>query len=279
MKSYADIAKAYDEGRFWQSEIRKVTSLLAGSYRSADLSYTGGLPLPNYYATTPLEMATLNGNKGLYKGSPNTGQKYIHKMCIANLSSLTAFTNVTLYDYVAYVPFVDLDMTDEQEVVTIDLPRFTDGKGLRVLAVSQGAGSANTNLTMTYINQDGVEKVATTTLDASQVAGNIITSGQSGVGGSSYMKFAQGDYGIRKITKVQCSLGVGAICALVIVKPLCSLNFSEVNTPTEIDYLADKGGLIPIHNDAYLNLCMFNTRNNTASPSLIGYLQTIWEAS
>jgi hypothetical protein len=224
-------------------------------------------------------MATLNGNKGLYKGSPSTGQKYVHKMCLTNFNSSCQFTNATLYDYVAYVPFIDLDVTDEQEVVTIDLPRFADGNGLRVLAVSQGAGTGNTDLTMTYINQDGVEQVATTTLDAAQGAGSVITTGQVGDTGSTYMRFAQGDYGIRKITKVQCSAGVGAICALVIVKPLCVLNFSEVNTASEVDYLADKGGLIPIHNDSYLNLCMFNTYTSTATPNMVGYLQTVWEGS
>ena len=79
MKNYADVIKAYDEGRYWQYEVRKVSGSIA-SYRSFDLSYSGGLPLPNYYATSPLEMAVLNGNRGIYKGSPNTGQKYIHKI-------------------------------------------------------------------------------------------------------------------------------------------------------------------------------------------------------
>ena len=69
-----------------------------------------------------------------------------------NFNANLATANLTLMDYVAYVPFVDLDNTDEQEILTIDLPRFTDGKGLRVIAVSQGAGTGNTNLTMTYIN-------------------------------------------------------------------------------------------------------------------------------
>ena len=278
MKNYADVIKAYEEGRYWQYEVRKVSGSIA-PYRQFDLSYSGGLPLPNYYATSPLEMAVLNGDRGIYKGSPNTGQKYIHKISLAQFNANLATANCTLYDYVAYVPFVDLDSTDEQEVLAIDLPRYTDGKGLRVLAVSQGAGVGNTNLTMTYINQDGVEKSATTTLDAVQGAGSVITSGQTGATGSTYMRFAQGDYGIRKITKVKCDTSVGAICALVIVKPLCHLGFLDFGVANEVDYLIDRGGLIPIHNDAYLNFCIFN--NSSASlqiPMVNGYVQTIWEA-
>lgn len=276
MKNYADVIKAYEEGRFWQYEIRKVSGSIA-SYRQFDLSYSGGLPLPNYYATTPLEMAVLNGDRGIYKGSPNTGQKYIHKISLAQFNTNLATANCTLYDYVAYVPFVDLDSTDEQEVLAIDLPRYTDGKGLRVIAVSQGAGVGNTNLTMTYINQDGVEQSATTQLDAVQGAGSIITSGQT-TGGSTYMRFAKGDYGIRKITKVKCDTSVGAICALVIVKPLCTLGFIDLGVANEVDYLIDRGGLIPIHNDAYLNFCIFDNAASAQTPTIHGYVQTIWEA-
>lgn len=276
MKNYADVIKAYEEGRYWQYEVRKVSGSIA-SYRSFDLSYSGGLPLPNYYATSPLEMAVLDGKRGIYKGSPNTGQKYIHKWCMADFNTNLATANLTMMDYVAYIPFVDLDNTDEQEILTIDLPRYTDGKGLRVIAVSQGAGTGNTNLTMTYINQDGVERVATTQLDAVQGAGSIITSGQT-TGGSTYMRLAQGDYGVRKITKVQCDTSVGAICALVIVKPLCSLGFMELATPNEVDYLIDRGGLIPVHNDAYLNMVVFDNAASAQTPNFVGYVNLIWEA-
>lgn len=277
MRNYADIVDAYDKGRFHQYEIRKVSGSIA-SYRSFDLSYSGGLPLPNYYATSPLEMAVLNGNRGIYKGSPNTGQKYIHKIGLTNFNMNLSTANLTLYDYVAYVPFVDLDSTDEQEVLAIDLPRFTDGKGLRVIAVSQGAGIGTTNLTMTYINQDGVEKSATTSLDAWQGAGGILTSGQNGVFCSTYMRFAQGDYGIQKITKVQCDVSAGAICALVIVKPLCHIGFMDLGITNEVDYLIDRGGLIPIHEDAYLNFCIFGNVSSVQTPNIVGYVQTIWEA-
>lgn len=275
MKNYADVIKAYEEGRFWQYEVRKVSGSIA-SYRQFDLSYSSGLPLPNYYSTSPREMAVLDGNRGIYKGSANTGQKYIHKVCLTNFNTNLATANVMLFDYVAYIPFVDLDDTEEQEIATIDLPRFTDGKGLRVIAVSQGAGQGNTNLTMTYINQDGVEKAAVTQLDAVQSAGSVMTSGQTTTG-STYMRLAQGDYGVRKITKVQCNIAVGAICTLVIVKPLCSIGFLDLGIPNEVDYMVDRGGLIPIHNDAYLNMMIFNNAASTQTPSLVGYVQTIWE--
>ena len=92
------------------------------------------------------------------------------------------------------------------------------------------------------------------------------------------MRFAQGDYGIRKITKVKCDTSVGAICALVIVKPLCTLGFLDLGVANEVDYLIDRGGLIPIHDDAYLNFCIFDNAASAQTPTIHGYVQTIWEA-
>ena len=59
MKNYADVIKAYEEGRYWQYEIRKNSGFMAG-YRYFDLSYGGGLPIANYYASEPLVAQTLN---------------------------------------------------------------------------------------------------------------------------------------------------------------------------------------------------------------------------
>ena len=275
MKNYNDVIKAYDEGRFHQYEIRKVSGSCPPKV-SFDLSYSGGLPLPNYYATSPLEMAVLNGDRGVYKGK-GEGKKYIHKVCAWTLNTNLATSTLTLCDYVAYVPFIDLDSTDEQEIIPIELPRFKDGVGLRVIAVSQGAGVNNTNLTMTYINQDGVEKTATTRLDALNGAGTVICVGLNNSASHTYLKFAQGDYGIQRIVKVKSDTAVGAICSLVIIKPLCSIGLMEFGTPNEVDYMIERGHLIEVHEDAYINMLMFNNSIYTQIPSYHGYVNLIWE--
>ena len=276
MRNYAEVIDAYDAGRFHQYEIRKVSGACGGQL-SFDLSYSGGLPLPNYYATAPLEMAVLNGDRGIYKGK-GSGKKYIHKICALTLNTNLATSTLTLYDYIAYVPFIDLDSTDEQTIVPIELPRYKDGAGLRVMAVSQGAGVNNTNLTMTYINQDGVEKSATTRLDALNAgAGTVICTGTNNSISHKYLKFSQGDYGIRSIVKVRSDTAVGAICCLVIVKPLCSINLMEYATPMEVDFLIDRGHLIEVHDDAYINMVMFNNSVYQQIPSYHGYVNLIWE--
>lgn len=276
MRNFADVVTAYDDGRYWQYEIRKIAGSIQPS-RWFDLAYSGGLPLANYYASTPLEMATLNGNRGIYKGSPNTGQKYIHKMCLASTGSNNFTVNLMLLDYLAYVPFVDLDNTDPQDITTIDLPRYTDGKGVRVMAISQGVGTGVTTLTMTYLNQDGIEKSSSTLLDSSgNPVGGILHSTTASTA-RMWMQLDVGDYGIQKILSVTNSTSVGGLCALVFVKPLCEMGTVELNTPFEVDYMFERTRMPMVHNDAYLNFIAFNGYTSTIAPSLHGFINLIWE--
>ena len=272
MRNYADIVDAYDKGRFHQYEIRKVSGSMPTA-RWFDLSYSGGLPLPNYYASAPLVMEAMEGAKGIYTGAKG-GQKYVHKIALYCGSESY---QLQMLDYIAYVPFVDLDSTDQQDIEWNNpLPRFEDGAGLRVMAVCQGTGSGTTNVTMTYLNQDGVEKSATSLLDTAQNAGTVITSGQ----GYSplWMQLAQGDSGVRKIISITNSVSTGAICALVLVKPICNITLAEKNTFGEVDYLIDRGYLPAVHEDAYLNFIAFNSHTSFITPIVHGFTQFIWEA-
>lgn len=273
MRNYAQVIEAYDKGRFHQYEIRKVSGSIP-SNRWFDLSYSGGLPLPNYYASAPLVMEVMEGNKGIFKG-PRGGKKYIHKL---ELMCGSETYQLQLLDYIAYIPFIDLDSTDQQDVEWAKpLPRFEDGNGVRVMAVCQGAGGASTTLTMTYLNQDGIEKTASTVLEATQASGVVITSGQINVGSSVWMRMATGDSGIRKILSVTNSVSTGAICTLVIVKPICNITLAEKNTPGEVDYLIDRGYLPSVHEDAYLNFIAFNSHTANITPNAHGYIQFVWE--
>lgn len=277
MRNYADIVKAYETGRFHESQVRKVAgSIPAGMF--FDLSYTAGIPLPNYYASSPLVLDTLDGNKGIYKGQRSNGKKYIHKVMFSQLGTATGYTASHLYlcDYVAYYPFIDLDSTDEQTMENgISLPRYADGQGLRILPVMQGAGTSNVNITVWYMNSNDVEVSKTTTLNASMVAG-VVPSGNRSVAGS-FMYLDNGD-GVKYITRVQCNIAVGAICALVLVKPLVALTIPELATPIEVDMLIERGALVEISNDAYLNVFMTqNATTSSVTPALHGQITLTWE--
>lgn len=277
MKNYADVLNAYNSGRVHEAQVRKIAgSAPAGMW--FDLSYTAGIPLPNYYASSPLLLDVLDGNKGIFKGARSNGKKYLHKIVLSQLATTTGYTasHVMACDYVAYYPFIDLDSTDEQIMENpINLPRYSDGKGLRIIPIMQGAGTGNVNLTVWYINSDDVEVSQTTTINAAQAAGVVVSMNRATYGAMGYLDMGDG---VKQITKVLCNTAVGAICALVIIKPLTSLTIPEVFTPCEVDLLAERGSLVEVHNDAYINLLF--TQNATSSnitPALHGQLTFIWE--
>lgn len=282
MRNYRDVLNAYNDGRTHSYHFRKVSGIMP-TRGWFDLSYSGGLPLANYYASNPLTFTPMESNKGMYTGAIG-GQKYVHKLAVhaqgysTSLPDRIGNTKFILMDYIAFAPFIDFDTTDEQELVTIDLPRYTDGKGVMAMVVNQGTGIANVNMTMTYINQDGNESVSTSTLITTGNAGAIMSAGDGTLDVDGvYLRLAQGDYGIRKITKVQMSATVGAIGAIVLVKPICQTYLTEGFCVAELDYLMDKGNLPKVHNDAYLNFICSSYYTATQTPAFHGYLDFVWE--
>lgn len=242
MRNYADILDAYDKGRYHIAPYRKASpSFVAGNF--TDLSYSAGTPIANYYASAPMVFTTLNGNEGIFKGVGV--DKLLHKITIHDNSANATFYN--LLDYVLYAPFVDFDSTDEQFFTTMPLPRY-DGKGLKVMLVIQGTGTATANITMNYTNENGVSgRTSITSINSLLNAGTLASQGQQG-----YLNLMQSDNGVKSIESVTMSSAIGGIGAIVIVKPLASIQKYELS-PIEKDFLIDKQSLPFIHKDAYLN--------------------------
>lgn len=282
MRSYKDVLDAYEEGRTHSYHFRKVSGTVP-TRGWFDLSYSGGLPAANYYASNPLEFTLMEGSKGMYKGAVG-GQKYVHKLSFhaqgytAGLSDRIGNSKIMMLDYLCYAPFIDFDSTEEQEFVPIDLPRYTDGKGVMAMLVNQGTGIANTAVTLTYINQDGIEKTATSTIVTTGNAGALMCSGD-GTGGVNgvFLSLAQGDSGIQKVTKILVGTSTGAIGALVLVKPICNGFLTEGYCQAETDFLIDKGNLPKVHDDAYLNFICSIYYTATYTPAYHGYVDFIWE--
>lgn len=263
MLSYSDILDAYDKGRYHISPFRKVSpSFVAGNY--TDLSYSAGIPIANYYASSPLVFTTLNPNEGIFKGVGI--DKRLHKITIHDNSVNATF--YSLLDYVMYAPFVDFDSTDEQFFTTMPLPRY-DGKGLKVMLVIQGTGTGKANITMNYTNENGVSgRTSTTLINSALNAGTLASNAQNG-----YINLMQGDNGVRSIESVTMSSAIGGIGAIVIVKPLASIQKYELS-PIEKDFLIDKQSLPFIHKDAYLNFIAKSV--GTATVTTQAQLEFLW---
>ena len=158
-RSVREYASAFDEGRSHFCSFRKVPSQASTAFSWVDLSMAAGNPLPNYYASTPLVAATLDGFRGLFHGdekSPATKHLVEWGLVTAGAALVGPYQ---LLDYLLYYPFVDGDDTDVQAMDnTVTLPRYTDGAGVQMMAVCVAPTTGGGSFTVTYINQDGVEK-------------------------------------------------------------------------------------------------------------------------
>lgn len=264
MRTYADILDAYEKGRYHIAPFRKASpSFVAGNY--TDMSYAAGVPIANYYASSPLVFTTLNGNEGIFKGVGV--DKRLHKICLHDNS--TNATTYTLLDYISYAPFIDFDSTDEQVFTPLALARYTDGKSVRAMLIIQGTGTAIGNIVMNYTNQDGVSgRTSTTSINSVLNAGTLASNAQNGL-----LNLMQGDSGIRSVESVTMQTAIGGIGAIVLIKPIATITKYELS-PIEKDYFNDSPSLPFVHKDAYLNFIAKSA--GTATVTTQAQLEFIW---
>ena len=105
-----------------------------------DLSMSPGNPAPQYYAASPLVAKTLtqSGDGGLFHGGAvSPASKHLSRVTALTSTATALPMPMILCDYLLFYPFVDEGSTDEQLMDnTTTLPRYTDGEGVQVMAVS-----------------------------------------------------------------------------------------------------------------------------------------------
>lgn len=259
-----DIADAQDAGRYLYRSFRKQPTQTTGTGIWFDLSMSSGNPVPNYYvgaagAFTPLKRST---DGGLDHG-PSVGQlgqkKFLRKLMALTPSVNAAPLTMLMLDYIGFYGFIDESVTDEQPLDnTLSPTRYQDGRGVQLMPVVVAGQTGGQTFTVKYTNSDGVSgRVTRPALMTTQsVNGTILHSNSAGFGhGGPFLPLQPGDSGVRFVESVTIG-GVGdvGLFALVMVKPLATLDIRGIDAPTEIDYLTDCGCSLPeIKDDAYLN--------------------------
>jgi hypothetical protein len=269
--------KVVDSGQTHSSTFRKTSAAVTTIGIWCDLSTTPGLPVINFYASTPLAAATLAAKEGLQHGQNQSPQQKYLKRITAMSSS--APLSLVLCDYLLYYPFIDGDSIDEQLMDnTVTLPRYTNGAGVQAFIVSQGTFTGGAQYYIKYTNQDGVSGRISTycTSNSTTVSGTLISAG-TGAGQFGWnIPLAPGDSGIRSVESLTFLSANGGISALVLAKPLASITIREANVPAEIDYLTDLGlGMPEIVDGAYLNFLAL-PNGSLATVPVYGSIQTVW---
>lgn len=278
-----EILTAYDAGKYLVRSWRKVPSQATASGIWFDLSMSPGNPAPQYYAAAPLAATVLarSTDGGLDHGpnvSTSTVTKYLRKFMAMTQTATAVPLPIYLLDYLLYYSFITMDAGTQDLTNTNVLTRYTDGAGVRVMAIEVAAQVGGSQFRFTYTNQDGTAgRVSqTVTCNTQVVNGTVITSAPKTNGcAGPFVPLQAGDTGVRSIEQVEFLTGDVGLIALVLVKPLASASIYDITAPVEVDYLIDQNIMPIIKDDAFLNMIVHPSGTLAAAP-VEGLIETMW---
>lgn len=275
-----ELVDAIEDGNSWTGSWYKLPGQANVTRTWIDMSMTSGKPVPQYYASSPLEAATLDGSRS-YDLGPIGGDKYLaQSVHNAGHTNVTGGTTWLWTDTLLYYPFVDMDSLDQQDLVNdVALPRYSTGFGVQMYLVALTPYNAGGAVTVSYTNSDGVAGRSTGSINLNN-AGIITTIMHGGVfagGAGCFLPLQGDDKGVRSVESVTCSAGNGGLAAVVLCKPLAHTTFNELVTlsAVETDYCLDRGFCMPkIEDGAYLNQLALCT-NSLAARAIVGSVTTV----
>ena len=292
-KNLREWVDADDAGQYHITQFRKAASATATTTSAwTDYSYYAGSPPANFYASSPLEAAEVDSDRGIYVPTVSPAKQYLRNLKLMSAASAAASTangrqQIILADILMYYPFIDTDAVGEQQDLTtsITLPRYDHA---RVIAVGQSAASTAGVFTFSYTNQDG------TTGRVSQIhntfavgAGGQVVASSVGSAASyhPYCSLAAGDYGVKSIQSVTFTAGGGGLMCLVLVRPLMTAYITQEcrrdATPISFGACDEFASIInqappQIIDGARLGLFACGHAGSLASSTLVGLLETTW---
>jgi hypothetical protein len=263
---------------------RKLPTQVTAAGYWFDLSLSPGNPVPKYwFDAAPLVAKSVyqSTDGGLFHGANTTPKKQYLRSTTAMSSSGTCLPlHLLLCDYLTYYPSIDDSVTDEQPLDnTVALPRYTDGKGVQVIAVSVAGRIGGQSFYFTYTNSDGVSGRISQTVQQNAIAaiGTIVTSSPSTAlqSGNPFIGLQNGDTGVRSIESVTMLGADVGLFSLILVKPLASTLIREQTAPVEKDYLVEGGEVPEIKDNAYLGWLAV-PRGSLSGVNLFGDIKVIF---
>ncbi len=284
-KGIKEIVDAELTGNTRNYQWRKTPSQVTTAGIWFDLANTSGMPpAKQWFDAAPLTATQIkqSTDKGLYHG-PNVSpaQKYLRKTIVMGNVVTPMPMAMQLCDYLLYYPTIDDSETALQEMDnTLTLPRYTDGVGVQIMAVTTGARTGGQTFVVNYTNSDGVAGRQTPIMqqNTSSILGTITTSTLIATNlssGGPFIPLQAGDSGVRSIESVQMNGIDTGFFTLILVKPLAETFLRSNNAPVEIDHLINHSQLPRIYDDAFLGyICLPN--GTLVASVLMGTIKTVW---
>jgi len=282
IQNIEQLVQAELDGKERRYTWRKTPSQVTTAGLWFDLSMSPGRPVPKYWFDAPPAIAkqiTYSADGGLEHGHGVPTEKYLRLTTgIATAATALPLTMI-LCDYLLYYPSIDDSVLDEQVLDnTVTLPRYADGEGVQVIAVSVAGRTGGARFYFTYTNSDGVSgRVSQTCYQNSAAAlGTLQNSGaNSNASAMPFIGLQAGDTGVRSIDSVFMLDADVGLMTLILVKPLGTSVIREITAPAEKDYFLESGTIPRIYDDAYLSfICL--PQGTLAATALLGDIKTIF---
>jgi hypothetical protein len=221
-----------------------------------------GNPTPKYwFDAPPLTAAAIKQSTdgGIYHGTNvSPKNKYLREFMAFTVTATALPMPMILCDYLLYYPTIDESITDPQVMTnTVPLPRYKDGEGVMMMAVSVASRTGGQSFSVSYTNSKGVSgRTSQTVIENSvSVNGSIVTSDRAVASSTGpFIPLQAGDTGVRQVDSITMNGVDVGLFSIILVKPVAQASILGIDAPVEIDYFRDFSQLPQIFDDAYLNL-------------------------
>lgn len=283
LNSTKEIVDSYEAGRVRRYSWRKNPTQTTVAGQWFDLSMSPGNPPPKYWFDAPPLIAkaiSQSADGGFFHGGNVAPLDKFLRIFTSNATAATALPlTITLCDYLLYYPSIDEGTTDPQLLDnTVGLPRYSDGAGVQVMAVSVASRTGGQTFSFSYTNSAGVSGRTSRTVSQNSTAaiGTILTSQQAAANTSGpFIGLQDNDLGVRSIQSVTMNGSDVGLFALILVKPLATFCLKEITAPYEWDALLQRSTIPEIKDDAFVSaVCL--PQGSLAATGLLGDMQVIW---
>ena len=283
-KGISDVVNAEREGRSRYYGWRKSPSQVTSTGIWFDISSSPGNPVAKFWFDAPPLIAkaiSQSTDGGIFHGANvSPMDKVIRKFMVMSTNGAVLPVDIIICDYLLYYPTIGDDIVGEQLLDnTVTLPRYTDGDGVMMMAVTLAGRTGGSTFTVSYTNSQGVagRTSKTMTLNASNAIGSISTSDRAVAGsGNPFIGLQDGDTGVRSIESItMLTPDSGGLFALILVKPLAHTQVRDAVVPTEKDFLIGDARMPTIVDDAYISfVCL--PLGNASGTTLLGDMQVVF---
>ena len=273
------------EGRTRFSEFVKNVNQVTTAGLWYDITGASGNPrAKQWFDAAPLAANQIaqSTDGGIYHGASigSSQTKYLRFLRVACASATPLPMSVMLMDYLLYYPSIEDGNTDPQTMDnTVTLPRYTDGKGVQMMAVTISSRTGGQSFSVTYTNSDGVAgRVTPNVVQNAAAAPGTITTASTATNNSPagpFIPLQDGDKGVRSVQSVTMNGADTGFFALILVKPIAQTIIRGIDAPYDKDLLIFSNELETIQDDAYLSLIVL-PNGSLSGLAVRGGIRTIW---